>query len=160
MSTEPNSALDNAKGWAEAISETVVALRCDYDRLEELTGTDIEELSDEDKEELTRLQDEAGDVGSWDEAITRIEESALSIEVRSGWTAPGDPLEAEEFQIVLTMGGPALRIVGELMQGQVSMCSPDSLGLEYRDWGTGWAQYSHIDPDTLLEFCNCFSFGE
>jgi len=156
MSTEPNSALDNAKGWAELISEMVAALHCDYDRLEELTYTGVEDLSDEEKAELTELQGEAGDIESQDDARTRIGESALSVEVRSGWVTPGDPLEAEYFQILLTTGGPALRIMGELDETH----QPDRAWLEHQGYGTGWSQYSYIEQDTLLEFCNCFYFGE
>ena len=37
------------------------------------------------------------------------QETALSVDVRSGWGTPGK-LEPEEFQILLSTGGPALRI--------------------------------------------------
>ena len=91
-----------------------------------------------------------------DAARERIEESPLSVQVRDGWRSPGDNLTgAEEFEILLSTGGPALRIRGELDQGQ-----PSRAWLEYQDWGTPWTQYFEVEQDTLLAFCQVFYFGE
>ena len=52
-----------------------------------------------------------------DDARMSILEDALSVEVRSGWVSLGAdrvPMEPEEFCILLTTGGPAVRIRGEL----------------------------------------------
>jgi hypothetical protein len=154
-----NHAYQNAKAWAGSIAEMVLALQCDYDRLEELRGSD--ELGDDEKEELDDLEAEAtidGDkMADADEAAQRIQEAPLSVQVRSGWTTPGTPFEAEDFEILLSTGGPALRIRGELGAGN----EPHRAWLEYQDWGTPWTEY-HGDgcsQESLLAFCLEFYFG-
>ena len=87
-------------------------------------------------------------------------ESALSVEVREGWKEPGDgaSLDPEEFKILLSTGGPALRIYGELNHGEASRC-----WFEAQDWGTPWTrvytkhEYEH---NALRWFVSLFWFGE
>ena len=90
----------------------------------------------EDAKELADLEEAAGDCESEDEARERIDEDPLSVEVRSGWTTPGEEMEAEEFCLLLSTGGPAVRIVGELDRGQ-----PTRAWLEVQDWFEPWTQY-------------------
>lgn len=91
-----------------------------------------------------------------DSARERIQEDALSVEVRSDWTTLGEELKAEEFCITLCTGGPAVRIVGELDNGE-----PSRAWIEYQDWGTPWTQlFNEIEQDTLLTYCRQFYFGE
>lgn len=95
--------------------------------------------------------------GDNDDARAAIEQSVLSVEVRSGWYDAGTiPDAPEEFKILLTTGGPGLRIIGDLDGGM-----PSSARLEHQDWGTPWTE-SHVDlpTDTLLTFCQQFYFGE
>lgn len=158
-----NHAEQNAASWVESIGQMVAALELDYDRLQELRDTrDAEEaMDDADKEELAQLEadckidgDEMKDA---DEARERIQESVLSVQVRSGWRDVGDDHgDPEEFCILLTTGGPALRIMGELDEHN----EPSRAWLEYQDWGTGWTQYFKVEQTTLLAFCSCFYFGE
>jgi len=167
------------KNWVEeigapayaSIAEMVAALECDYDRLEELrderdgwerttdddgnpTGPDTwaDDCAD-DADELKELEAAAGECKDADEARERIEEDALSVEVRSGWTSLGEPLAAEEFAILLTTGGPAVRIMGELDNGE-----PCRAWLEVQDWGRPWTQYIPADGDTLLTYARVFCF--
>lgn len=87
-----------------------------------------------------------------------IEEDALSVQVRSGWHAPGEEGEAEEFEILLTTGGPALRIIGDL--GQYSQ--PERPRLEMQDWFIPWQEVV-IDPEgyaALRAYCAVSWFGE
>lgn len=111
----------------------------------------------EDADELQELEETAGDYGDADAARQAIQEDALSVEVRSGWTTPGEELEAEEFAIVLCTGGPAVRIRGEIG----SFNEPDRAWLEYQDWFTPWAEYhgEEIDQDVLLTYCREFLGG-
>jgi hypothetical protein len=150
----------------------VAALDCDFDQLSEYhddkEAHDPTEHNGEtwdvafatDAAHLAEL-DEARTIDGekFDDADTvreRIQESPLSVQVRGGWYAPGeDKPEAEEFEILLSTGGPALRIMGELSQGE-----PSRAWLEYQDWGTGWTQYFKVEQDTLLTFCQQFYFGE
>jgi hypothetical protein len=174
-----------------SIAEMVAALECDYERLNELKEergvllTEIQETEGgtrggdaaqlaletwamENEEELAGLEEAAGECESREDAEQRIQEDPLSLEVRSGWTTLGEPLQAEEFNILLATGGPAVRIVGELDQGQ-----PTRAWLEVQDWFTPWTQYFGVtdpnDPgartnlpsqDVLLAYASQFYFGE
>jgi DNA repair exonuclease SbcCD ATPase subunit len=118
----------------------------------------IEELAEWDAdngEEYQELREAAGDCADQDEARERIQEDALSVEVRSDWTTLGKPLEASEYCILLCTGGPAARIVGDLGRGE-----PTSARLEYQDWGTPWTEFVNCERDTLLSYARCFYFGE
>ena len=175
-------ARQNAIGWAQSISEMVAALNCDYDRLEELkderadlaseaeddTNAVIDEArealrawDEEYKEELDALIEAATIEGTLytndEEARQRVEESPLSVEVRSGWTTPGSDMEAEEFCVLLSTGGPALRIRGELDEHQ----HPRRAWLEMQDWFTSWTEYHgpEVTQDELIAFCSVFYFG-
>lgn len=169
---DTNHAEQNAKCWADSIAQMVAALECDYDRLAELrdereavdtpttqAGFATFDASPE-GDELRELESAAtidGDVMENAEAARqRIEESPLSVLVRSGWVSVGEEMQAAEFEILLSTGGPALRIMGELDEHK----QPTRAWLEYQDWGTGWTQYFKVEQSTLLTFCQQFYFGE
>lgn len=86
-----------------------------------------------------------------------IEQDPLSIEVREDWHAANDgPGEAAEYRILLSTGGPAVRIVGELSQGE-----PISARLEVQDWGTPWTDVTRSDwEETLLTYARVFYWGD
>ena len=88
-------------------------------------------------------------------AATEIYESPLSLLVRSGWTAIDGEMTPEEYEILLSTGGPALRIIGTLRNQ-----SPDTARLEWQDWGTPWTEYvlSSEDEDILRRFAEQFLF--
>lgn len=124
-------AIGNAKAWMESVREMIGALSS--------AGDDCE---------------------AEDEARETIQESPLSVLVRGGWHSPGDcdGRDPEEYEILLSTGGPALRIIGELG----SFAQPDSARLQWQDWGTPWtdADTTHADDSTLLAFARQFYFGE
>jgi len=159
---------------ASAIVDMVAALRCDYDHLEELrdaregyAGEDDEtEYADDakrnsawaganpdDAEALAELEAAAGECASEDDARERIQEDPLSIQVRSGWHDIGADADDEEFEILLTTGGPAVRIVGDLDNGQ-----PSRPRLQVQDWDKSWTEYFDIDGDALEAYCSVFCF--
>lgn len=167
-----------------SILEFAAALECDYDRLEELKGErDYYEPEDDDKrvsadgqligvrswadanpDDAAELKDliaaancNGSPCESREEAETRVHEDALSVEVRSGWTTLGEELTAEEYCILLTTGGPAVRIVGDLDGGE-----PTTARLEVQDWGTPWTEHitTGTDHEALLTYARCFYFGE
>lgn len=99
-----------------------------------------------------------------DKARAEIEESVLSVQVRGGWHAPGISQEKtnqygdgapEEYEILLTTGGPALRIFGRLND----YGEPESAELQHQDWGTPWTRFPAPEA-TLLAFARVFYFGE
>lgn len=151
---------DIGKSAAESIAEMVAALECDYDRLEELREQmGIVEVMDPDEtEELRQLEEAAGDCESREDAEQRIMEDPLSVQVRNGWHDPGAESEPEEFEILLSTGGPATRIIGELDEH----CEPTRARLQAQDWFTQWTDYTGdaVSQGDLLTYCRCFYFGE
>jgi len=85
-------------------------------------------------------------------------EDALSVTVRSGWHTPGDKGELEEYQILLSTGGPAVRIVGEF--GRFN--DPSSGQVQYQDWATPWTPYPLTEDEqaAVLEYARVFYYGE
>lgn len=162
-----NTAKDQAIAQVESICALIAALGVNYDRLEELQDEE-KEWGDEDAqdwslrhnlpfpggEELAELEDAAGDCTDADEALQRIHEDPLSVEVRSGWVDAGGTLEPEEFRIVLCTGGPHVELQGELMNGE-----PSTVRVLYRGWGDSGVLFG-FDHAAVLEYCKCFYFGE
>lgn len=127
---ESNHAIENAKGWLETVAELIA-------RLEAADNSEREEVEQE------------------------IQESPLSVLVRDGWRSPGaerDSEPPEEFEILLSTGGPALRIYGRLDQyGQAD----DFPKLQWQDWGTPWTDYEiGEEREALQKFANQFYFGD
>lgn len=93
-----------------------------------------------------------------EEGRQTIEESVLSVLVRDGWRSPGAPNEdgPEEYEILLTTGGPALRIHGKLDQ----WAQPETAEMQMQDWYVPWERWPDADRDILLAFASCFYFGE
>ena len=97
------------------------------------------------------------DFESQDQLRESILNSALSVEFRSGWySSPNEEINPEEFKILLTWGGPALRIIGKLDD-----YGPIEPKLQYQDWGTPWTDFEITEDQqkALNWFCNCFYFG-
>ena len=92
-----------------------------------------------------------------DDATDRIQESPLEVSVRSGWHSPGEDHGPEEYQILLTWGGPAARITGNLDNyGQ-----PCSARLERQDWDTPWTTHrAHYSSPVLLTYAQQFYYGD
>lgn len=101
--------------------------------------------------------EESGDDTKIDAARDEIQQSPLSVMVRDGWYLPGHDRRAdkpEEYEILLTTGGPALRIFGALENGEPG----DYPRLQWQDWGTPWTDYPARDALSELrsyvaQFC-------
>jgi hypothetical protein len=93
-----------------------------------------------------------------DAAYEAILEDALSVEVREDWHPVGQaPHEAsKEYRILLSTGGPATQIVGELNKHN----EPTSATLQAQDWFLPWTNVIGCDEAILLEYAQCFYFGE
>jgi hypothetical protein len=161
MKREENHAEQNARGWSETIKQMVAALEVDYDQLQDLRDEETKGKAED--AELLELEAAAtidGDLMKDADAVReRIQESPLSVEVRSGWASPGDDMQAEEFCILLSTGGPALRIIGELDEHK----QPRRAWLEYQDWGTPWTEFHGEGAPAqadLVTFSSQFYFGE
>jgi len=124
---------------------------CELTDAEMLDGLEYLSGPETTKEEREQYHDE-------DAARDRIQEAPLSVQVRSGWYPPGDTPEAEEYEILLCTGGPAVRIIGRL--GAYNQ--PDSARLQHQDWFTPWQELITTGEDqaALLSYAGAFYFGE
>jgi hypothetical protein len=101
------------------------------------------------KELVAQLHEDADS----DHARDSILEDALSVQVRSGWYAPGSEIgKPEEFEILLCTGGPAVRLIGTLDNyGQ-----PDSVSMQVQDWFQPWTGFDPTagdeEEDVLLAY--------
>ena len=95
------------------------------------------------------------------ESISReIDEDPLSIQWRSGWETVGAELEPAEFEVLLSTGGPATRIVGDLDPTFLMPCRPR---LQHQDWFKPWTEYldaTSAQSEALEWYCGMFYFGE
>ena len=160
MTTETNRAEQNASGHAQTI-EALYELSCWDFRTGEvpqaLTGAAADVLSD------MGWDAETGTPDSLQEAVTQYaQEMPLTVLVRSGWHFPGEPeQQPEEFEILLSTGGPACRIIGELDRGSVAWQSGCRPVMQHQDWFKPWTESSYdIDTNALLWFCEQFYYGE
>lgn len=108
-----------------------------------------------------RVARQEPDYDRYDEAVQRILEDALSVEIRSDWHTPGGESDIAEYRILLCWGGPAVQIVGSLDQNG----EPESATLQVQDWFVPWTTFRGDDAfsvmqEYLLEYARCFYFGE
>lgn len=103
-----------------------------------------------------------------DDIQERVEEWArerpLSVQVRGKWYEPGsdwqDAAKPVEYEILLSTGGPALRLRGDLgLHGE-----PETADLEMQDWGVPWREYTGDawtahSRDALMWFAGLFYYG-
>ena len=86
-----------------------------------------------------------------------IHEDPLSVRVRDGWRSPGAQSDGpDEYEILLSTGGPATRIVGELDDH----CEPSTARLQSQDWYTTFETFHDADEEVLLAYCREFYFGD
>ena len=91
------------------------------------------------------------------EAVTDYaEELPLSVLVRSDWHAPGSEAEPAQFELLLSTGGPAVRVLGDLDSDR----QPYRPQLQYQDWGIPWTDHPESNVDALLWFAGLFYYGD
>ena len=104
-----------------------------------------------------QLFEKSNDYNQQNELRESILNSPLSVQFRSGWhSSVDDDIVPEEFKILLSWGGPALRVIGELDD-----YGPVNPKLQFQDWGTPWTDFEITEDQqkALNWFCNCFYFG-
>src|SRR5262245_54352216 len=139
MEKQYEGAHANAKGWFETIRDAY---------------RDTEDL-DPDGDGYRKARDDIDE---------RMREGVLSVQVRSGWHNPGsDDASDVEYEILLTTGGPALRVWGELD----GYGGAENAQLQMQDWGVPWrevwpCELNEMDEarEALLWFANLFYLGE
>lgn len=92
-----------------------------------------------------------------EQAQTAIAEDALEVTVRGGWHPVGGSSDPQEYNILITTGGPAVRLIGKLSNGD-----PETAELQHQDWFTPWVRLpvSEADEKALLAYAQNFYFGE
>jgi hypothetical protein len=188
LSTRPDplaNARDQARLQYESIREKVRRLEAaregwpifeargdKFARREDIESGEIDESELYTREQLEDVHDdkwlvlEKGEELTEDTARQEIDETPLSVEVRSNWYTPSGDADSKpyEFQILLCTGGPAVRIIGTLD----SSLEPDKARIEFQDWFQPWTEwraegvaddFSKID-ETLLAFARSFYYGE
>mgnify|MGYP003138070875 CR=1 FL=1 len=133
---QKNHALINALGHIKSIVK-------DYERLSYLESLNPTTIEQEEEIEQTR------------ESILN---SALSVQVRSGWTSLNESFEPQEFNILLSWGGPSLRIIGDLNEYK----EPENPVMQFQDWFTKWEdlKINSYQYDALVWYCSQFYYGE
>ena len=96
------------------------------------------------KEITPHLETLAGDDDGrkHEQAIDAISEIPLSIE------------STKQYEILLSYGGPASRIVGSLDYDN----EPETATFQTQDWGTAWQDVPGQDEYILLQFASVFHF--
>ena len=100
---------------------------------------------------------EACEYNSREEVEQAIQETPLSVEVRSGWASVGESADPAEFRILLCWGGPSVEIRGDIgLHGE-----PQDVKVFYADWSEkGEYILSDEEEQAVTEFCQQFYFGE
>jgi hypothetical protein len=80
----------------------------------------------------------------------------LSVLVRSDWHAPGSEFTPVQFELLLSTGGPAVRIIGDLDHHT----EPYRPQLQYQDWGIPWTDHPESKVDWLEWFAGLFWYGD
>jgi len=168
--TTTDTAKDQAKDQAKAQLDSIIAM---IERLEHAqTCKDIEECHPNggypdwgDETEIPNREEYHDE----DAAHRAIQESPLSVLVRSGWYDPSkwpaprkngqyeDQIPVE-YEILLCTGGPAVRIRGNLD----NYGKPDTARLEYQDWGMPWTEYVTVNTNhgVMVRYAEHFYFGD
>lgn len=156
-SIAPMKTIENGAAEAMAAYEMLLAadLACDWLRTPE-HNRDGNDLNNEAR--LLLRSHGWPDTGA-DAVAERIEEQLrehpVEVSVRSGWHNPGETLEVAEFLILLSTGGPAVRIIGSLDHNG----EPYRARMESQDWFKPWTEYRQANPDTLLWFAGLFFYA-
>ena len=93
------------------------------------------------------------------EIADRLQAGAISVEVRGAWHTPGgSEANPAEFQVLISTGGPAFRIIGDL---DLHGC-PTDVRAEHQDRGTPWTTIDLNDEEqeAVDWFAGLFYYGE
>lgn len=157
---------DHAKHNAEAHLESIVAMtkrldhcrECDGDEDCKLTAQEIFAGLDRfysEGDEAT--EDDRLSYHTMEDAETDIQESILEVSVSAeGWYRPGEKLKPDTYRILLTTGGPACQVKGDLNEfGQ-----PLTAEIQYQDWGTRWMRLptTSEQDEALMEYARQFYY--
>lgn len=143
------------------MTSTTTIERDQYEHARSNASGWFEEIRDAYRATKAARADDDGDETA-EQIEERMQERPLAVTVRSEWETVGATLSPAEYQILLTTGGPALRLYGELDDAEY----PDTARLEMQDWGVPWrevwpCELSEMDEarEALMWFAHLFYFG-
>lgn len=155
-----NREKDRARRQAAAHLETIQAVmrrlahiaecddpeECGLSAQEIRAGLGLHEGAEVGDEERRGYHDE-------DAALEYVQEMPLSVDVRSGWQSPSAKLVPVEYQLLMSTGGPAVRITGRLDARD----EPADAEIEYQDWCTEFRALpiDSVQKQDLLQFARC-----
>jgi hypothetical protein len=158
--------LEELREEQEDLVGAVAVAQCDADEMADTANSEtyataladaqreLVEWNDENAEELAELVEAAGEHADYDAAMEAIHCDPLSVEVRSGWSEPGDSLDPSEFRIVLCTGGPHVELQGDLDR----YGDPSRVRVLYSDWGTSGELFD-FDRTAVLTYCQQHHVG-
>lgn len=107
----------------------------------------------------SETSDETQDAEKIDLLVSALQNDVLSLRVRSDWHDPsGESGSPFEFEILLSWGGPSVRLYGILSE----YMEPMEVWIEHQDWGLPWRRLP-ATPDVrakLLQYSKLFWFGD
>ena len=163
--TNPNELLKHHVTGAieRGEAEPVVAV----ESKEELEELKLQNLFDSTVSALVEMAEahrdaqDADDSEAIEDAQREIHEDPLSVRVRDGWRDPyGESPGIEEFEILLSTGGPATRIIGTVDEyGGI-----ENFHVEVQDWFKPWTSFARMtgqQGDLIKQYyLSEFYFGE
>jgi len=134
---------EHARSQAESKLKSIMALMKKARHAEVCDGDDCPLTEKETYHDMDAIEEE-------------IFNSPLSVEVSSGWTPVGEKFKPVKYNLLMTTGGPAVRIVGDLDTDGI----PATAELEYLEWGIPWTKYplSSEEQKEIFEFALYFSY--
>jgi hypothetical protein len=131
MTNDNAHAISNARSWLANITD--------------LQSRQQAALAADDQDAVEAINDE-------------IQGQPLSVQVRDGWRTPGAKGEPLEYEVLLSTGGPALRIYGEL--GEYD--EPHTARLQWQDWFTPWTdlEMTNEEQEAVMAYAGCFYYAD
>jgi hypothetical protein len=131
-------ALQNAQGHLSRLINLHACHECMTDRVEGRRFASQGRPAELTWKQRVLLIKELGFTGdNWADTAEAIEERVrempLSLLFRTGWFRTCEEAETAEFELLLSTGGPALRITGDVLDD--SLVGPV---MQMQDWGTPW----------------------
>jgi len=91
-----------------------------------------------------------------------VQEDPLEVRIREDWHALDEVADAAEYMILISTGGPALRMIGTIdRNSRLEGFEPASARLQHQDWNTPWTDYiSPGSEDALIWYASQFHWGD
>tara|TARA_R110002012_G_C11218627_1_gene562313 strand:+ start:47 stop:514 length:468 start_codon:yes stop_codon:yes gene_type:complete len=111
----------------------------------------------EDAADLLREMSSYRAPGTQDELQDAVGTYACQMALSATTDEQNENLEPDQFEILLSWGGPSVRILGELDRGSVAWQAGRRPVIQHQDWFVPWTESAYVvNTDALLWFCEFF----